>query len=212
MKIKHYVVGPLQVNCYMFLCEKTGHAAIIDPGWPTEALYEERVVAAGKNIASLATHCHFDHIGGAAQLSDITNSSLQIHPLEQSNITDAHNHASRWGFRIEPVSRYECSLEHGDRISVGQIDVEVLHTPGHSSGSTCFLVRDEGVMFTGDLIMRGGVGRTDFTGGDWQTLVTSIRDHVFSLPDSFELYPGHGPNSTVGYEKQFNPFLRNLHA
>lgn len=206
MFLQTLVVGPIQTNCYIVGCERTKEAAIIDPGGDADRILKA-VRDAGLTVRYvLNTHCHFDHMAANAEVVAATGARLGIHPAERP-ILEARGGASWFGMRIPPSPPPDLELADGQVLEVGTLRLKVLHTPGHSPGSVTFYVQEEGVAFDGDVLFAMGVGRADLPGGDWDTLMQSIADVLFSLPEETVLYPGHGPRTTVGQEKRFNPWL-----
>ena len=199
-------VGITQTNCYIVGCEETREGVVIDPG-----ANPERILAAieesGLTIRYvLNTHCHFDHMGANAEIVAATGAPLALHPAELP-ILQAKGGASWFGVSVKESPLPDVELEPGQVIEVGRLRFQVLFTPGHSPGSVTFYEADEGVAFDGDVLFAGGIGRTDLPGGDWDTLMRSIREVLFALPDETKLYSGHGPATTVGHEKAHNPWL-----
>jgi glyoxylase-like metal-dependent hydrolase (beta-lactamase superfamily II) len=196
-----------QTNCYIVGCEKTQQGAVIDPGGEGKRIVRE-IERIGLDIRYvLITHAHFDHIGGIAKVVEATGAKLAIHPNEQP-LLEADGGASLWGLEVEPSPPPDIELSDGQVLTVGELTFEVLFTPGHSPGGVTFYEADEGVAFDGDLLFANGVGRTDLPGGDTSTLMHSITDVLFALPDDTIIYAGHGPKTTVGQEKQSNPWVR----
>jgi glyoxylase-like metal-dependent hydrolase (beta-lactamase superfamily II) len=200
-------VGINQTNCYIVGCEETRRGAVIDPGGDGKRIVRE-IEGADLDVAYvLVTHAHFDHIGGIARVVDATGAKLALHPNERP-ILEARGGASMWGIDVEPSPPPDVELSDGQVIEVGTLNFEVLFTPGHSPGGVTFYEADRGVAFDGDLLFSNGIGRTDLTGGDQQTLMQSIKEVIFALPDDTVIYPGHGPSTTVGKEKRSNPWVR----
>jgi glyoxylase-like metal-dependent hydrolase (beta-lactamase superfamily II) len=207
MLIRSIPVGMNQTNCYIVGCEKTQQGAVIDPGGEGKRIVRE-IERIGLDIRYvLITHAHFDHIGGIAKVVEATGAKLAIHPNEQP-LLEADGGASLWGLEVEPSPPPDIELSDGQVLTVGELTFEVLFTPGHSPGGVTFYEADEGVAFDGDLLFANGVGRTDLPGGDTSTLMHSITDVLFALPDDTIIYAGHGPKTTVGQEKQSNPWVR----
>jgi glyoxylase-like metal-dependent hydrolase (beta-lactamase superfamily II) len=207
MLIRSIPVGMNQTNCYIVGCEKTQQGAVIDPGGEGKRIVRE-IERIGLDIRYvLITHAHFDHIGGIAKVVEATGAKLAIHPNEQP-LLEADGGASLWGLKVEPSPPPDIELSDGQVLTVGELTFEVLFTPGHSPGGVTFYEADEGVAFDGDLLFANGVGRTDLPGGDTSTLMHSITDVLFALPDDTIIYAGHGPKTTVGQEKQSNPWVR----
>ena len=188
--LRKLVVGPYQANCYILGCEKTGECLIIDPGDEALRIIKEVSRNELKVRYILITHGHIDHIGGADELRRITKAPVWIHALDAQGLgfsPDAH-------------------LIDGQKIPLGTYMLSVIHTPGHSPGGVCF--QAPGVVFTGDTLFAGSIGRTDFTGGSHQVLVGGVLKRIFPLGDDLRVYPGHGPATTIGRERLTNPFFR----
>ena len=204
MILEKLVVGPLEVNCYIF-GDENGEVVVIDPGAEGEriiAFIEERGY---RPRCIINTHCHIDHIRANADVKGKYNIPILVHKEDAPILTspqDAELEEMIGGKPSPPADRL---LSEGDEIKVGSFNLKVIHTPGHTPGGISLLF-DDGV-FTGDTLFAGGVGRTDLPGGSWDTLVSSIREKLLVLPDSLPIYPGHGPSSTIGEEKRYNPFL-----
>lgn len=195
MRIERFVVGPLRTNCY--LLEEGGEAVVIDPGAITPELM---AALKGKRTRYiLLTHGHFDHAEGAPSLRERTGAALLYHAAER---------ASFLAFGREPP-RPDGYLEEGLRIAVGRESLEVWHLPGHSPGSVVFLWRVGKVIFGGDLLFAGSVGRWDLPGGSLADLRVSLR-RIMGLPDDWKVLPGHGPPTTIGSERRGNPLLKEL--
>lgn len=208
LEIVPFTLGPVQTNTYLIADPSTGEAIVIDPAWDGE-----KVVADARRrewrIGSIwLTHAHFDHLGGAAGVAD--NSSppppVALHP-EDYPLWRIQGGAPLFGMRIDPGPEPTIDLTHGQILRVGGNQLEVRHTPGHTRGHVVFYCPAEKVAFCGDVIFRGSIGRTDLPGGDHETLLASIRSQVLTLPDSTRLLSGHGPETTVGIERAYNPFL-----
>jgi hydroxyacylglutathione hydrolase len=200
-------VGITQTNCYVVGCEETQDGVVIDPGGHPKRILKA-IEESGLTIRYvLNTHCHFDHMGANADVVAATGAPLALHPAEIPML-QAQGGASLFGVpaRESPLPNLE--LEDGQVLEVGTLRFQVLHTPGHSPGGLTFYLEEEGVAFDGDVLFHMGVGRVDLPGGDWETLLRSIREVLFTLPDDTILYSGHGPRTTVGQEKQSNPWLR----
>lgn len=206
MIIKTVVVGPLQVNCYLVGCEKTREAAVIDPGDDIERILAELKNADLKPVYIINTHEHFDHVGANKRLHDASGAQILAHSASADEITNISSRALLWGMRAEDSPPVDRELADGDLVEIGEsVSLKVLSTPGHSLGSIS-LVGDS-VAFVGDLIFSGSIGRTDFPGGDYETLINSVKEKIFPLGDDVVLYSGHGPATTVGRERATNPFF-----
>jgi hydroxyacylglutathione hydrolase len=206
IRIETFSLGPLQTNAYLLVNEETQRALVIDPGMNPAPLLKR--IESLHVEAILLTHAHFDHIGGVAAVRLAKQCPVYLHPLEADWLTDAgKNGSARWSDVTAPIvtEPAEYDLAHRQRLSLIGIELDVLHTPGHSPGSVSFLYQDR--LFAGDVLFKLSVGRTDLPGGNLRTLMQSIQDRVFKLPDETVVYPGHGPKTTVGYEKMHNPYV-----
>lgn len=207
MKLLSLIVGQLGVNCYIPYCEQTRHCAVIDPGDRAEKI----LALIEKNSLSLKyillTHGHFDHIGAVNELKEQTGAQVVVHHEDLDMIMDPDKNLSSYvGSKHIKVSA-DLMVEDGMALQIGNITLEVIHTPGHTRGGVSYL--GEGLLFTGDTLFAGSVGRTDLPGGNHHTLIKSIKEKVLSLNDNLIIYPGHGPKSTLGQERTSNPYLLN---
>jgi len=188
--LRKLVVGPYQTNCYILGCKETGQGLVIDPGDEVLRIVKE-ITRSGLSIRYIAiTHGHIDHVGGVSELKRITRAPVLIHRLDAGALG----------------TRPDVFLEEGQTIEVGNYSISVIHTPGHSPGGVCLYA--PGAVFTGDTLFAGSVGRTDFPGGSHELLVQGVKQKIFPLGDSLRVYPGHGPESTIGRERMTNPFFR----
>ena len=205
MKIEAIVVGPLQVNCYLLICEKTGKAAVIDPG-ADAPLIMQAVAAAGCDVVLIInTHGHFDHIGANKRIKEATGADLVIHAADLPMLGQAGMHASVYGLTVENSPPPDRFISAGEPLRVGNLDLDILHVPGHSPGSVCLHVGQH--LIVGDVLFAESIGRTDLPGGDHQLLIRGIREKLFVLPDETIVHPGHGPDTSIGHEKRTNPFV-----
>ncbi len=208
LSIVRLTLGPVQTNTYVIANDKTREAVVIDPAWDGAAILAE-AGQRGWHIGSLwLTHAHFDHLGGAAAVADGINPPppVAMHPDDQG-LWRNQGGAVQFGMHIDPGPEPTIELSHGQILHLGEIELGVRHTPGHTRGGVIFYCSSEKVAFVGDLIFQGSVGRTDLPGGDYDTLIESIRSQVFTLPEETRLLPGHGPETTVRTERLYNPFL-----
>jgi glyoxylase-like metal-dependent hydrolase (beta-lactamase superfamily II) len=201
------VLGPVQTNAYLVGDEGAGEAVVIDPAWDGERILEE-AQRRGWRIAQIwLTHAHFDHFGGAAAVADRSAAPVALHPADYP-LWRFSGGAPIFGFpQFDPGPEPTIPLEHGMTLRLGDHEFEVRHTPGHTPGHVVIVGRKDGVVFSGDLIFQGGVGRTDLPGGDWEALLQSIRQEILTLPDETKILSGHGAETTVGAERRMNPFL-----
>jgi glyoxylase-like metal-dependent hydrolase (beta-lactamase superfamily II) len=197
-------VGPLQANCFIVGCEKTRQAVVIDPGGDADrilaALAKEKLTLS----AIIDTHGHFDHIGANQPLQAATNAQIMIHQLDAPMLDDMVQSAAAWGLKVESSPKPDRLIDEGDVIAFGELELKVLHTPGHTPGGISLYA--DSAVFVGDTLFSGSIGRTDFPGGDYNTLINSIQTKLFTLPDETTVYTGHMETTTIGKEKKFNPF------
>jgi len=203
--LKSMALGPIMANCYVLGCQNTREAAVIDPGEEAariiDALKEEDLTL--KVI--LNTHGHFDHVGANRELKlAFPEAQLMIHGDDAPMLGQLVNSARMFGMQAENSPDPDELLQDGAVIKVGDVQLEVVHVPGHSPGGVAF-VTAEGV-FVGDTLFAGSIGRTDLPGGNFETLIASIQNRLFSLDDETRVYPGHMGPTTIGQEKRFNPF------
>jgi glyoxylase-like metal-dependent hydrolase (beta-lactamase superfamily II) len=204
-------LGPAMTNAFLVADGVSGTAVAVDPAWDGAFLAAEAERRGWRVTDIWITHAHFDHFGGAAQLSDRAAAPLPValHP-EDYPLWKALGGAPWFGFPdFDPGPEPTIELSHGMVLRLGRWEVEVRHAPGHTPGHVLFVVHQAGVAFCGDVIFESGVGRVDLPGGDWQTLSQSIQQQVLTLPDETKLFPGHGGTTTVGRERSTNPFLRD---
>jgi glyoxylase-like metal-dependent hydrolase (beta-lactamase superfamily II) len=211
LTVKSFEFNPVQENTYVLFTQKDA-CCIIDPGcyFPGERVaLQEFVEQQGLSpILLLNTHCHLDHVFGNKFVYDTWDLPLHLHENELPVLTGAPEWGLRWSMPFENYRGEHVFLTPGERISIGEDKLTVLFLPGHSPGSVGFYAEKEGFIIGGDVLFREGIGRTDFPGGDHATLMSSIREQLFTLPDETIIYPGHGEPTTIGHEKAHNPFVR----
>jgi len=212
MRLHAMNVGPLQACCYILAPDDVPDAAVIDPGGDGDLILDQLRYRKLALRLILLTHGHIDHIEAVAELkAAFPAAEACIHQADAPMLGDPGVALASWvGIQLEP-SQPDRLLAEGDVLHLGPIAIEVLHTPGHTPGGICLLVRRaEGpaIVFSGDTLFAGGIGRTDFPGGDFSQLLDSIRTRLFALPDDTAVYPGHGEPTTIGEERRTNPWTR----
>ncbi len=209
MNTQTFVFNPFQENTIVAF-DETKEAVIIDPGcYELAELHElDSFIADHKlNIKYLLnTHCHIDHVLGNDHVKEKYKVKLLIHPNEEVVLRTVKTYAPNYGFAQYRETLPDGFLEEGDTVKFGNTTLEVFFLPGHAPGHLGFYHREQKVMISGDVLFAGSVGRTDLPGGDFDTLINSIHQKLFTLPDSVVVYPGHGPTTTLGKEKITNPF------
>ena len=210
--IKVFIFNPVQENTYV-ISDETNECVIIDPGcyFPEEKkeIFEYIQQNNLTPVHLLNTHCHTDHVLGNAFIHDSFNLAPKIHEKEIEVLNHAKNFGSSFGLFMDESPEPDVCLTEGGEIKFGNTTLKILFTPGHSPGSVCFLNDAEHYVIGGDLIFRNSIGRTDLPGGDFETLIKSIREKLFILEDRTVVHSGHGPSTTIGHEKENNPFLNN---
>jgi glyoxylase-like metal-dependent hydrolase (beta-lactamase superfamily II) len=205
-QIETLVVGPLMTNCYII--GSAGEGAVIDAAAEPDRI-KKRIDSMDLEVRyHLLTHGHLDHRQGLNELMEMYPAPLCYHEGEDEIREGAKLRSAEFGLKWYEFPNADKFLDDGDTLPLGDIEIQVLHTPGHSPGGLTFLI--EGAAFTGDCLFAQGVGRTDFPGGDWDILMKSIKKKLYVLDDDTVIYPGHGPVSTIGVEKDMNPFVRML--
>ena len=206
-----FAVGPIQANCVLLGDSAAGELVVIDPGDEGERI-AERVRASGlRPTMILHTHGHLDHVGGTAELAPLLGGTLPIglHRDEIALYNNAPMQGQMFGLEVEAPPEPTLWLEHGQKLAVGGLELDVRHTPGHSPGGVAFVVSGAGepLVIVGDVLFAGSIGRTDLMGGSFQVLEQSIREQLYVLPDATRVVCGHGPDTIIGRERTSNPFV-----
>lgn len=210
IKVEYFTFNPLQENTYL-LSNAKRDALIIDPGCYFTAEEETLKTHIDKQgltpMQLLNTHCHLDHVFGNKWAAKTYNLELYLHPDEEKMLAWAPASGEMWGSSFSNYKGPLHFLRPGDAVYLGEDRLDVLLTPGHSPGSICFYCKAQGFIISGDVLFRESIGRADLPGGNYNQLLASIREQLYTLPDDTVVYPGHGPATTIGYEKRNNPFV-----
>ncbi|MEG1287373.1 MAG: MBL fold metallo-hydrolase [Clostridium sp.] len=198
MFIKVIPAGPLQTNCYLIMDSESKEVIVIDPGQDPDLIIREIEKLKGIVKTILLTHAHLDHDGGVVEIKNKYNVPVYMHKEEEK-------YMNLDNFVYGKLPKIYEFIEDEDVLKIGNKDIKCIHTPGHTKGGICFLIEDK--LFSGDTLFQGSVGRADFIGGDFNELIKSINEKLLILENNVEVYPGHGPKSTIIFEKMRNPFL-----
>lgn len=210
LTIKQFTFSPFQENTYVIYNDQ-GWSAIVDPG----CYFREERTQLKEFIEKLGlqpkfllnTHCHLDHIFGANFVFETFKLPMHLHLSEKPVLDKAAESGERWGVPVDPFLGTVIFLEEGDQVVIGEDVLDVVFTPGHSPGSISFYCKQQQFILNGDVLFRRGIGRTDLPGGNYETLEQTILEKLYQLPDETVVYSGHGPTTTIGYEKRNNPFV-----
>jgi hydroxyacylglutathione hydrolase len=206
MIVETLTVGPFQENCYVIGDQGTG--VIIDPGDEATRI-ALAVEQTGLEISQiLVTHAHIDHVGAVGALADEYACPVLMHAEAEPLLHQLPTQAMMMGLRFGKVPAIDRYIDDEEMLEIGSLRLKSLYTPGHAPGHLAFYVEDEGVVLPGDALFAGSVGRTDLFGGDMEVLLQSINERLLTLPDETRVYPGHGPQTTIGDERAHNPFLQ----
>lgn len=206
LRCDYRVVGPVQTNCYFLYSPETGECVIVDPGDEAEKIIRYLQSKELAPVAILLTHGHFDHIGAVEELREKYKIKVYAADKERETLEDDEINRSSFFLRESMSITADEWLSDGDEITLLGQTVKCILTPGHTVGGMCFYFPKEMILFSGDTLFQESVGRTDFPGGSMKTLIDSIRNKIFTLPDEVRVFPGHGLTTSVGDEKMYNPF------
>jgi len=212
MKVKIFVVNPFEMNCYLYYNEKSKEGIIIDPGASDDS--EKKLITGflkenGVNLKHIInTHGHIDHILGNKWAKDTFQVPVMMHKKDLEFLQRGKEQAAQFGLSFPELPQPDVFLEENDIVEFDDCSLKVLHTPGHSPGGICLVDERERIIFAGDTIFRNSIGRTDLQGGDIDELLASINNKLFKYNDDYTIYPGHYEPTTIGEEKESNPFLK----
>ncbi len=208
--IEKFVVNQLQENSYVVF-DETKECVLIDPGFLYQEEKDEIVAYIENNqlkpVRIINTHCHFDHIMGVEFIREKYNIPFSAHPEDAIWIERAIEQGHMFGVEVKPVQPIDSFLNENDKIKFGNTVFEIMHIPGHAPGHVVFYNKENNFLIAGDVLFYGSIGRTDLPMGNHEALVSNIKSKLFVLPDETKVYPGHGPETTIGFEKHSNPFL-----
>lgn len=209
--IQSFTFNPFSENTYL-VADASGQAAIIDPGCSSDREWMEllQFIEQGglQPVLLLNTHCHIDHVLGNHYVFEHFGLAPWIHPADEQDLKRLVSYAPMFGMEATASPEPAGYLEAGQALRVGQLTLQLLEAPGHSAGSICFYNEKEQYVVSGDVLFAGSIGRTDLPGGDYDTLLASVRNTLFTLPAEVTVYPGHGPATTIGHEQRTNPFFQ----
>jgi len=208
MKVEVIPVTPFQQNCSVIICTETNKAAIVDPGGEVERICQRLDALGVEPEKILITHAHIDHAGGTKDLAEKLNIPIEGPEKEDLFWIEKLSDQSRM-FQFPEAKQFEPNrwLNHDDNVTVGNLTFDVKHCPGHTPGHVVFINHQHKLIWAGDVLFKGSIGRTDFPRGDHATLIESIKSNLLTLPDDYQFISGHGPVSNIGHERQSNPYL-----
>ncbi len=212
MQLKTIVVGPFEVNCYLYWDEHSLDAVIVDPGGDSRLILDAVAQAGAHPQGILLTHGHGDHIAAVATVKSELDIPLYANRADLDLLSRPSDVVSTFYGETVTSPPPDVFVQDEQLLACGSFALRVLATPGHTPGGVCYLDERQGVLFCGDTLFSGGIGRTDLPGGDHSQLIDSIQNRILSLPDSVVCYPGHGPSTTVGAERSSNPFFTGGYA
>lgn len=206
IEVNGLVVGLFQENTFFLRRRDSAETVVIDPGDEGEKISRTIRAHGWKPVAVVNTHAHLDHVGAVARVKSEFDVPFYLHPDDRPLLRAAPEHAAVFGVPAPEVPDVDRPLAHRQTLDLAGLSIQVVHTPGHTPGGVCLVV--PGRLFAGDTLFLGSIGRTDLPGGEYETLIDSIRDRVMALPDETVVHCGHGPDTTIGRERKTNPFLR----
>lgn len=206
LRIEHYIVGPVQTNCYFAINDDTKEVLIIDPGASAAKLAEKVKEESLKPAAILLTHGHFDHASAAEELAGLLGVEIYAEEHEKETLENPQLNLSGWEGKVS-VYRADHYLRDEQEIDLAGFHIRVFHTPGHTVGGCCYYFSYQDTLFSGDTLFAQSIGRTDFPKGSESQLVRAIQNKLMGLPDNTEVYTGHGESTTIGTERMYNPFI-----
>ncbi len=207
MILETFPVGPLQCNCTILGDEETGEAIVVDPGDEVARIHR-RLTELGLELKQIiVTHAHIDHVGGALQLKQLTGAPIFLNQNDLPLLKMMHMQAGWLGVDPPETAPPDAGLADGQRVGLDRYPAQVIHTPGHTQGSVCLHFAPLKMLIAGDTLFAGSIGRTDLPGGNFDQIIDSIQTRLLALPDETKVLPGHGPATTIGDERQNNPFI-----
>lgn len=206
--IQQMQVGALGVNCYLVINDELKEAVVVDPGGHANAIADQLKKQGVKLAGIFLTHAHFDHADGAEDLQKLMGSNIYAHEAEARTLEDPRYNMSNMMGRGMGVSyKADVFVKEGQIIELAGFQFQVIHTPGHTEGGCCYYMEEEKILLSGDTLFCGSIGRTDFPGGSYGTLIRSVQEKLFPLPAEVKVLPGHEGTSLIGYERDHNPFF-----
>jgi hydroxyacylglutathione hydrolase len=207
MRILTFTGGPFAENGYVAVCPATAEAVVVDPGASAPSMVAAMAEQGVRPVAILLTHAHLDHVEGVPRIREAVDAPIHLHPADRRLYDAAPQQAAAFGLVAPELPPPDHELAHGQTFAFGSVALEVRHAPGHAPGHVIFVHEPTSTAVVGDVVFPGSIGRTDLPGGNFRQLMESIREQVLDLPDETRLLTGHGPDTTLGWERENNPFL-----